>query len=96
MAKLVLYTFGIFQQPRDHEQIKGFHDRNPFVYTSAEHSDGFVARSGNSWKRDHADRETDWGTREVSPRFLTSGEHRDAPATLSLWEDVESVYAFTY
>jgi hypothetical protein len=96
MAKLVLYTFGIFQQPRDHEQIKGFHDRNPFVYTSAENSDGFVDRSGNSWKRDHADRETDWGTREVSPRFLTSGEHRDAPATLSLWEDVESVYAFTY
>lgn len=79
MAKLVLYTFGIFQQPRDHEQIKGFHDRNPFVYTSAENSDGFVDRSGNSWKRDHADRETDWGTREVSPRFLTSGEHRDAP-----------------
>ena len=96
MAKLVLYTFGIFQQPRDHEEIKGFHDRNPFVYTSAENSDGFVDRSGNSWKRDHADRETDWGTREVSPRFLTSGEHRDAPATLSLWEDVESVYAFTY
>ena len=96
MAKLVLYTFGIFQQPRDHEQIKGFHDLNPFVYTSAENSDGFVDRSGNSWKRDHADRETDWRTREVSSRFLTSGEHRDAPATLSRWEDVESVYAFTY
>ena len=53
-------------------------------------------RSGNSWKRNHADRDSDWGTREVSPRFLTSGEHRDAPATLSVWEDVESVYAFTY
>ena len=36
MARLVLYTFGVLQQPRDHEQIKGFHDRNPFVYTSAE------------------------------------------------------------
>ena len=96
MAKLVLYTFGVLQQPRDHEQINGFHDRNPFVYTSAENSEGFVDRSGNSWKRDHATRERDWGTRDVSPRFLTSGEHRDAPATLSLWEDVESVYAFTY
>ena len=51
MAKLVLYTFGIFQQPRDQEQIKGFNDRNPFVYTSVENSDGFVDRSGNSWKR---------------------------------------------
>jgi len=84
MAKLVLYTFGIFQQPRDQEQIKGFNDGNPFVYTSAENSDGFVDRSGNSWERDHADRETDWRTREVSSRFLTSGEHRDTPATLSL------------
>ena len=46
MAKLVLYTFGILQQPRDHEQINGFHDRNPFVYTSAENSVGFVDRSG--------------------------------------------------
>ena len=96
MAKLVLYTFSILEQPCDHEQINGFHDRNPFIYTSAENSEGFVNRSGNSWKRDHATRERDWGTRDVSPRFLTSGEHRDAPATLSLWEDVESVYAFTY
>ena len=96
MAKLVLYTFGILQQPCDHEQINGFHDRNPFIYTSAENSEGFVNRSGNSWKRDHATRERDWGTRDVSPQFLTSGEHRDAPATLSLSEDVESVYAFTY
>ena len=96
MAKLVLYTFGILKQPRDHEEIKGFHDRNPFVYTSAENSEGFVDRSGNSWKRNHSERDRDWGTREVSPRFLTNGEHRDAPATLSLWEDVESVYAFTY
>ena len=73
MAQLVLYTFGVLQQPRDHEQIKGFHDRNPFAYTSAEISEGFVDRSGNSWKRDHATRERDWGTRDVSPRFLTSG-----------------------
>ena len=84
MAKLVLNTFGIFQQPRDHEQIKGFHDLNPFVYTSAENSDGFVDRSGNSWERDHAGRETDWGTSEVSSRILNSWEHRDTPATLSL------------
>ena len=43
MAKLVLYTFGILQQPCDHEQINGFHDRNPFVYTSAENSEALSA-----------------------------------------------------
>ncbi|MBC8280978.1 MAG: DUF3291 domain-containing protein [Chloroflexi bacterium] len=96
MAKLALYTFGIFQQPRDHEQLKGFHDRNPFVYASAENSEGFSDRSGNSRKRNHADRNADWGIRDVSPRFLTTDAHRDTAATLSLWDDVESVYAFTY
>ena len=96
MAKVVLYTFGVFKESRDHEDIQGFHDRNPFVYTSAENSIGFVDRSGNSWKRDHATRNRDWGTREVSPRFFTGEDHRDTAATLSLWEDVESIYAFTY
>ena len=40
MAKLILYTFSILQQPRDHEQINEFDDRNPFIYTSAENSEG--------------------------------------------------------
>lgn len=38
----------------------------------------------------------DWGDRNVSPRFLTTGAHGDTAATLSLWDDLESVYAFTY
>ena len=80
MAKLVLYTFGILQQPRDHEQINGFHDRNPFVYTSAENSDGFVDRSGNSWKRAHATRDRQWGNRECSPRCITTGGAGPGPA----------------
>ena len=53
-------------------------------------------RSGQSWKRNHADRNRDWDERNVSPRFLTTGAHGDTAATLSLWDDVESVYAFTY
>ena len=96
MAKVVLYTFAIFKKPNQHEQNDGFHDRNPFVYVSAENAEGFVDRSGNSWKRDHAGRNSDWGTRDVSPRFFTGENHRDTAATLSVWEDVESIYAFTY
>ncbi len=96
MAKVVLYTFAIFKEPRHSEYNKGFNDRNPFVYVSAENSEGFVDRSGQSWKRDHADRNRDWGDRNVSPRFLTTAAHGDTAATLSLWEDVKSVYAFTY
>ena len=96
MAKLVLYTFAIFQQPNESKHNKGFHDRNPFVYVSTENSIGFVDRAGLSWKRNHADRNRNWGVRDVSPRFLTTGEHRNTAATLSMWDDVESVYAFTY
>ncbi|MBT97487.1 MAG: hypothetical protein CL902_02530 [Dehalococcoidia bacterium] len=96
MAKVVLYTFAIFKEPRDSESNKEFHDRNPFVYVSAENTPGFGDRAGLSWKRNHADRNDDWGDRDVSPRFLTTGNHRDTAATLSVWDDVESVYAFTY
>jgi len=96
VAKVVLYTFAIFKETRHSEYNKGFNDRNPFVYVSAENTPGFVDRSGKSWKRDHADRNRDWGDRNVSPRFLTTGAHGDTAATLSLWDDVESVYAFTY
>ena len=96
MAKVVLYTFAIFKEPRHSEYNQGFNDRNPFVYVSAENSEGFVDRSGQSWKRNHADRNRDWGERNVSPRFLTTGAHGDTAATLSIWDDVESVYAFTY
>ena len=48
MAKVVLYTFAIFKEPNEHEQNDGFHDRNPFVYVSAENAKGFLDRSGNS------------------------------------------------
>ncbi|MBC8280979.1 MAG: DUF3291 domain-containing protein [Chloroflexi bacterium] len=96
MAKVVLYTFAIFKETRNSEYNKEFNDRNPFVYVSAENSPGFVDRSGQSWKRNHADRNADWGNRDASPRFLTTGKHRDTAATLSVWDDVESVYAFTY
>ena len=96
MTNVVLYTFAIFKETRHSEYNKGFNARNPFVYVSAENTPGFVDRSGQSWKRNHADRTRDWGDRNVSPRFLTTGAHGDTAATLSLWDDVESVYAFTY
>ena len=38
MAKVVLYTFAIFKETRHSEYNKGFNDRNPFVYVSAENT----------------------------------------------------------
>ncbi|MFP6604913.1 MAG: DUF3291 domain-containing protein [Pirellulaceae bacterium] len=96
MAQVVLYTLASFKEPQHSEYNKGFNDRNPFVYVSAENSPGFVDRSGQSWKRNHADCNRDWGDRSVNPRFLATGAHGDTAAALSLWDDVESVYAFTY
>jgi len=96
VAQVVLYTLASFKEPQHSEYNKGFSDRNPFVYVSAENSPGFVDRSGQSWKRNHADCNRDWGDRSVNPRFLATGAHGDTAAALSLWDDVESVYAFTY
>ena len=32
----------------------------------------------------------------ATPRFYVEGEHAGAPATLTVWDDLESVFAFAY
>ena len=93
MARLAFYTFGILQGPRDHPQTKGFADRSPFVYVNAEHSEGFIDRAP---QRITEEQDPRWGDRLAEPRFVVNEKDAIAPATISLWEDLESVYAFAY
>jgi len=76
----------------DHPQTKGFIDRIDNVYASAENSDGFVDRAPRRTER-HAHQ---WGDPRANPRFFVEDLHPGAPATISLWDDLESVYAFAY
>jgi hypothetical protein len=91
MAKLAVFTFGILREAEGHPQVQGFVDRLAHNFETAERSDGFVGRS----TLDPDTRQDSWGER-VAPRFFREDEHSGAPRTLSVWEDLESVFAFAY
>ncbi|NKB65817.1 MAG: DUF3291 domain-containing protein [Candidatus Latescibacteria bacterium] len=84
MARIAFYTFGILRQPYGHQQVQGFFDRVEAAWAQAEQAEGFIDRDRG-----------EWGDR-LSPRFYDEDKHAGAPATLSLWTDLESVSAFAY
>jgi hypothetical protein len=86
MAKLAFYTFGILREARTHPQVQGFLDRTGRVLTTADGSAGMIKRSAANAR---------WGEKTF-PRFFTGDPPDGAAATLSLWEDLESVFAFAY
>jgi hypothetical protein len=84
MARVAFYTFGILREAHGHPQVQGFFDRIPDVFAGAEATDGYVDRR-------RGDRPAEFG-----PRFFDPAQHAGAPQTLSVWRDLESVYAFAY
>ena len=91
MAKLAFFTFGILREAQDHIEVQGFFDQADHNFEIAEQSSGFIARSGYD---DEIGRNS-WGGR-VCSRFCREDDHGIVARTLSLWEDVESVFAFAY
>lgn len=89
--RIALYTFGIFREPAEHPANDGFLARNDDALLQAEHSVGFIARSGY----DDEPGPEPWGT-QVWPRFYVEKGDGWSPATLSLWQDIESIVAFAY
>ena len=84
-------TFGVLYEPRAHLRSKGFIDRIPAALFQAERSEGFIGRS-------HLDPQTglhSWGEL-VCPRFLADELHPNVARTLSLWQSLESVFAYSY
>jgi len=84
MSRIAFYTFGILREPYGHPQVQGFFDRIDSVFEQARNSEGFIALDDGTWG------EYEW------PRFYIKEKHAGAPATLSLWRDIESVCAFAY
>ena len=92
MQKLAFLTVGVLHEPVGAPRVQGFVDRIPSVYSAADQSDGFNARSirdVNTWKHS-------WG--EVVPPNCYRQCHDELrfAMTLSLWADLESVAAFAY
>jgi len=89
--RLALYTFGVFALPSDDPANDGFHERNDPILAAVDHAPGFIARSGYD---DEPGPET-WGE-QVHPSFYIERGDGWSPATLSLWIDLESAFAFSY
>jgi hypothetical protein len=88
---LALYTFGIFAKPANDPANAGFHDLNDPILATVGQAKGFIARSGYASDGDSPS----WGP-EVYPRFYQEAGDGWSPATLSLWTDLESLFAYTY
>jgi hypothetical protein len=85
MPRIAFYTFGILHESYGHPQVQGFLDRLESVFAQAHNSEGFIVRNIESQSDERA-----------APRFYDKTKHAAAPATLSLWKDLESVCAFAY
>lgn len=88
---LALYTFGQFLKPSDDPANDGFHALNDPVLRMVDQAPGLIARSG--YASDPVPEP--WGE-EVYPEFYVERGDGWSPATLSLWQDIESLFAFTY
>jgi len=85
MPRIAFYTFGILRELPGHPQVQGFYDRLESVFDQVKNSDGFISRNFEPMSDSRA-----------NPRFFVKEKHKAAPATLSLWKDLESVCAFAY
>lgn len=88
---LALYTFGLFISPADDKANAGFHELNDPIFELVDQAEGLIARSG--YASDPGPEP--WGE-EVYPEFYQERGDGWSPATLSLWDDMESLFSFTY
>jgi hypothetical protein len=87
MARVAFFTFGVLREPIGHPQTKGFEDRAPGAFAEASAAPGFIGYP------------QEMVARPDNPRLVwpaAKGPDRDAMMTLSLWKDLESVFAFSY
>ena len=90
--RLAFFTVGIMHEPVGHPRTQGFLDRVPGVYAAADASAGFHSRSirdVSTWKHS-------WGDPVVPQCYPKVDDLEQFAMTLSLWDSLESVAAFTY
>ena len=89
--RLAVYNFGMFREPSDSAVNQGFRDLETPNFLAAERAVGFVGRAGYAGEPD----QPSWGE-QVYPRFYVERGDGGSPSTLSLWESLESLFAFAY
>ncbi|MEP6755535.1 MAG: DUF3291 domain-containing protein [Chthonomonadales bacterium] len=91
MPRLAFTTFGVLIEPSNHPQSKGFVDRIEETYAEAEGCEGFIDRS----VRDIKTWTHSWGE-QVCPNFLDPALAAQIAQTVTIWDDLESVFAYSY
>ncbi len=91
MARLALYTFGLFTRPAEDPANDGFHAVNDPIFERVRQADGFLGHAT------YEDMDGGWdaGT-QIYPRWYEERGDGWSPATLSLWRDAEAARAFTF
>lgn len=87
---IAIYNFGVHTETYLTAPVQGFALREPLNFEAATRSAGFVGRSGYAGEPGPES----WGEQEF-PRFLQAGQ-TGAVSSLSVWQDIESLMAFTY
>jgi len=88
---LAMYNFGQHVAAYDSPEVQGFMRREPLNFAAAQNASGFVGRSGY----DGDPGPESWGV-QVFPRFIEGSPFDSGPSSLSLWDDIESLMAFSY
>ncbi|MBO3762353.1 DUF3291 domain-containing protein [Ciceribacter sp. L1K22] len=88
---LAIHNFGIHVADYGDPAIEGFFKREPLNFEAATRASGFIGRSGYVGEPGPES----WG-KQVFPRFLKGSGREAGPSSLSLWQDIESLMAFSY
>src|SRR5438067_1579775 len=92
MAKVAFMTIGLLHEPWGSVRIQGFIDRIEPVFGTVDAGDGFIRRCLDV----EGDAQPVWGRWTVPTIFQSEACANRVAATLSLWQNLESVFAFAY
>ncbi len=96
MPRIAFVTFGILRESYGHVQVQGFFDRGGAIFAAADADAGLIDRylgSQGDYRTPAADNR--FGS-YCTGRFVSQAFAGREEQTLSLWIDLESVFAFAY
>lgn len=90
MAQLAVLTIGLLHDAWESARSAGFVERTGPIFAAAADSQGYVAHAF-----DEAAQRA-WGDHALPAAFQPAEYEGRLPDTLSLWQDLEAIYAFAY